>query len=118
MPTATTTPSSPLTLERRRCERHQIVKDCKLRGCSAPAFTPAQTTNLSLSGALIRIPTARPFAPGDEIELALPASNEPLITSDALIHARVRRVIPIDHHHQALGIEFDEALEEHGALAA
>ena len=111
-------PVAALSLERRRYERRTLVRDCKLRGRSAPAFTPAQTTNLSLGGALVRIPTSRSYAPGDRIDLALPASNEPLITTDALIQARVRRVIPIDHHHQAISIEFDEVLEGHAALAA
>lgn len=116
--TSTAPPQAPLPLERRRHERHVLVRDCKLRARSAPAFTPAQTTNLSRSGALIRVPSSRTYASGDRIELALPASRQPLVMSDALIGARVRRVIPIDHHSQALGIEFDEALERHGALAA
>lgn len=117
-PAATTSPEASLTLDRRRHERIFTVRDCKLRGRSNPSFTPAQTTNLSLGGALLRVPTSRVYAPGDTIEVALPAGNEPLITSDALIGATVRRVIPVDHHHQAIGIEFDEALEGHAALAA
>lgn len=116
--TTTAAPPASLPLERRRHSRLPLVRDCKLRARSAPAFSPAQTTNLSQGGALVRVPAARCFAPGDRIDVALPGANEPLIATDALIHARVRRVIPIDHHHQALGIEFDEALEGHAALAA
>jgi c-di-GMP-binding flagellar brake protein YcgR len=105
-------------LERRQHERLQTTRGCKLRAVARPGFSPAQTTNLSLGGALLCVPNDRPYAPGDEVELALPLQGQSLVRSDELIRARIRRVVPIDHHQQALGLQFAEELVHEAALAA
>ena len=107
-----------LRLDRRRHDRLDTIRGCKVRSVARPGFAPAQTTNLSLGGALLRVPGDRPFAPGDEVELALPVEGQTLVRSDELIRARVRRVVPIDHHHQALGLQFQSELIHEAALAA
>ena len=104
--------------ERRRHERQVFVRGCKLRDRRRAAFTPGETCDVSAGGALVRVGRNHQFAPGDEVELAVAWDERPLLTSDAAVRGRVRRVTPIDFHHQAVAIEFRHALESPLAAAA
>lgn len=113
------TNETTLRTERRRHPRHTIIRDCKLRNVASTAFTPAWTTDLSLGGALLCLSNKRPYATGDRLEIALPHDERtPLVSSDDLVPARVRRVVPIDRHHVAVGVEFDHELPVALAQAA
>lgn len=102
-------------IERRRHDRHIVVRPCKLRDRRSLLFSPGQTHDVSPSGALLKVDSARSFSPGDEVEVAVAWNHDAVLSSEGLVRARVRRVCPIDYHHQAIAVEFERA--EAGGLA-
>jgi hypothetical protein len=105
------------TMERRRHEREVLVRPCKVRSVRSLLFTPAETTNVSVSGALVRVPRGSSFGVGDELEIAVAWDHEAVVPSHRLVRARVKRITPIDCHHQAIGVEY-QAWEGRAAIAA
>ena len=106
------------TIDRRRHERNIVVRPCKLRDRRSLLFAAGQTHDVSQGGALVKVDSARPFAPGDEVEVAVAWTNGAVIASEGLVKARVRRVFPIDYHHQAIALEFERAESAELARAA
>lgn len=102
--------------DRRQHPRQAVIRQCKVRDARTAAFAPGQTADVSAGGALIRVDRARPFGPGDELDLVVSWDDKPVISAKDMVRARVRRVTPIDHHHQAVALEF--VLEAAAALAA
>lgn len=98
------------SIERRRHERNIVVRPCKLRDRRNLLFSPGQTHDISEGGVLLKVDTARTFSPGDEVELAVAWNHDPVLSSEGMFKARVRRVFPIDYHHQAVALEFDRAV--------
>ncbi len=107
--------SLPELIERRQHPRHTVVRHCKVRDGRTASFAPGLTTDVSDGGALIRVDRARPYGPGDEIDIVVSWDDRPVLSSQDLIRARIRRVQPIDHHHQAVAVEYVRAA---AALAA
>ncbi len=103
---------------RRTHERFHAVHPCKLRNRRALLFTTAHTTDVSRSGALLRIDRNRTFEPGDTIDLYIAPKTESFLASDTARHATIRRVVPIDHHYQAVAVEFNATAEQAIPLAA
>ena len=101
----------PDAADRRRHERINAVHPCKLRNRRALLFSTAHTTDVSKSGALLRLDRNRIYTPGDTIDLYIAPKTESFLASDAARHATVRRVLPIDHHFQAVAVEFDSPAE-------
>lgn len=93
--------------ERRRHNRDIMVRPCKLRDRRSLLFAAGETHDVSPGGAMVRIDSARSFSPGDEVDVAIAWNHDPVLASEGLVRARVRRVLPIDFHHQALALEFD-----------
>ncbi len=108
-----------LSLERRRHERNIVVRPCKVRDRRNLLFSPGQTHDVSESGALLKVDSARSFAPGDEVEVAVAWNHDAVLMSEGLVKARVRRVFPIDYHHQAIALEFErtDTVASTGGLA-
>jgi hypothetical protein len=107
--------SLPDLSDRRKHQRQPVIRHCKVRDRRTAAYAPGQTADLSMGGALIRVDRARPFGPGDEVDLVVSWDDRAVLSADSLVRARVRRVTPIDHHHQAVAVEF---VAEAAALAA
>jgi c-di-GMP-binding flagellar brake protein YcgR len=97
------------SIERRRHERNIVVRPCKVRDRRSLLFSPGQTHDISDGGMLVKVDSARAFSPGDEIELAVAWNHDPVLASEGMVKARVRRVFPIDYHHQAIALEFDRS---------
>lgn len=95
-----------LTSDRRTNPRHCVVKSCKIRDRRTARYSPGQTADISHGGALIRVDRARAFGPGDELDLVVAWGDGVVLPAEALVRAIVRRVTPIDHHHQALAVQF------------
>jgi hypothetical protein len=108
--------SLPEMSDRRIHPRHAVLRHCKVRDARTASFAAGQTADYSLGGALIRVDRARPYGPGDELDLVVSWDDRPVVSSQNLIRAKVRRVTPIDHHHQAVALEF--VREASAALAA
>jgi len=94
-------------LERRRHPRLTLVRPCKVRDCRTLVFSPGLTSDVSVSGALLRIDRTRPIAPGDELEVAVAWTRDAVLSAQSMVRAKVRRVTPIDHHHQSVAVEFE-----------
>ena len=101
--TQTATPGSTV---RRRHDRAWIVRGCRIRATNRVRAEQAETTNLSESGALIRVGSEGTFGVGDEVEILVAWDGEAVVQSDDSIRGVVRRVVPMDYHHQAIGVEF------------
>ena len=95
---------------RRRNVREVIVRPCKVRDRRSLLFAAGETHDVSGGGAMVRIDSTRQFAPGDELDLAIAWKHEPVLSGEGLRRARVKRVLPIDFHHQALALEFLDTL--------
>lgn len=101
--------------ERRRHHRQPAVRTCKVRDRRTSAYVAGVTADFSIGGAMVRVQRDRPFGPGDELDLLIAWDGAAVLSSEAAVRARVRRVTPIDHHHQAVAVEF---VREGAALAA
>lgn len=104
--------------DRRRHARRSVVRPAKVRDRRMLLFSPGETCDISESGLLLRVDRARAFAPGDELDVVVAWGNDPLVRGEAMSRARVRRVTPIDHHHQALALEFDQPAASAARIAA
>lgn len=93
--------------ERRRHARYTVVRPCKVRDCRTLVYSPGETSDVSAGGALLRIDRVRPIMPGDELEVAVAWTPGAILGSETMVKARVRRVVPIDHYHQAVALEFE-----------
>ncbi|MCA9309709.1 MAG: PilZ domain-containing protein [Phycisphaerales bacterium] len=102
--------------DRRRFSRQSVVRPCTIvdRRNLRPAAT-GNTTDLSEGGSLVCVQRERMFAPGDLVEVGIAWGRSPIIASDKLVQARVIRVLPVDHHHQALALEFEQQIEMTGS---
>ncbi|MBL0926688.1 MAG: PilZ domain-containing protein [Phycisphaerales bacterium] len=92
--------------ERRRSARTAVARPCKVLDRRSLRFSPGETADVSDGGALLRIDRGRPFAPGDELDVAVAWSHQPVLADSSLVRAVVRRVTVIDDAHQAIGVEF------------
>ena len=106
--------------DRRIHPRMLLVRGCKLLDQKSARYIPAETTNISQGGLLMRVPATRPFAAGDRVEVAVGWGNVPIAASVKMAGGVIVRVQDIDHVHQALAIRYDhaEAIAEPDETAA
>jgi hypothetical protein len=103
------TPSSD---DRRRWDRLDTAKPCKVFLPVSQRFAPGRTCNVSRGGALVTIETARPLCPGDPIDITISFSRLPLVPADRMLRGRITRAETFDADRQLVAIEFDEPLAE------
>lgn len=108
----------PSNSERRRFLRTPVVRACKVRDRRTARYLPAQTADLSAGGALLRVDRSRPIGPGDEFDMYLSVPGVSVLSADHSVRATVRRVTPIDHHFQAIALEFGVSEAQPEALRA
>lgn len=92
--------------DRRHHPRHRVIRLCKVRDRRTLLFSAGQTCDISVGGAMLRVDRYRPFAEGDELDLVIAWGNDAVIPGDAMVRAKVKRVTPIDYHHQAVAVQF------------
>lgn len=97
-----------IPLERRRHDREPVVKPCKVRDRRGLLFCAGVTTDYCPGGVLMKIDSSRCFSPGDEVDFAAAWDQTAVIPTSGLVRGTVRRVLPIDHHHQAIAIQFGQ----------
>lgn len=95
--------------DRRTYARMMLVRGCKVLDEKSAKFIPAETTNISQGGLLLRVPSTRPFSAGDRVEVAVGWGNVPIAASVKMAGGVVVRVTDIDHVHQALAVRYDRA---------
>lgn len=125
MPTAhTDTPNNaspqlePTGRDRRRHARLGFVRACKVQRTGEVRYEVGQTTNISASGALVRVAGAQPVRIGERLRVGVAWEAAGVLESGSMIPARVVRVIPIDFNHQAVAVEYDRPLADAAPLAA
>lgn len=98
--------------DRRKHVRTGIERPCKVFHRASRQYLPAQTCNLSATGALIRVDSAHAVTAGQEIGLAIAWSRRAVLDSAAMTTARVVRVVSMVGRYQAIAVEFaqDQAL--------
>ncbi len=95
--------------DRRQHPRMPLVRGCKLLDQKTARFIPAETSNISQGGLLMRVPASRPFSAGDRVEVAVGWGNIPIAASVKMAGGTIVRVLDIDHVHQGLAISYDHA---------
>ena len=101
---------STFPLERRTARRYLAVHPAKVYDHRAQKYYPAQTSNLSQTGALLKVNRSMPLAVGDELAVGIAAgAGQTILSGDDLARARVVRVIPLDHLSQAVAVTFGQS---------
>ncbi len=94
---------------RRQHHRFTMARASKIYRRASNTFVPAQTVNLSVGGALIEAAAARPFEPGEIVDVGValrPTNAGTVIGSDAMVQAIVVRVEAIDEHRQSVALRY------------
>jgi hypothetical protein len=103
----TTREKNSMLTDRRRNERITLVRPAKMLNCRSRKYVPAETCNLSQTGALVKLDRSQPIAQGDEVQVAVDWSLTPgLISSDELVTGEVVRVSAIDYLSQSVAVKF------------
>ena len=100
--------------DRRAYDRMPLVRGCKLLDQKSAKFVPAESTNISQGGLLLRVPVTRHFQAGDRVEVAVGWGEKPVAESVQMAGGVVVRVTTMDHLHQAIAVRYDvaEAIDE------
>lgn len=95
--------------ERRRHPRVRAVRPAKVFLRSALRYSGGETADVSESGALLRIESARPIRAGDRVDVAVvrDGSGDSVVESKGMRAARVVRVSPLDRFFQSIAVEFE-----------
>jgi hypothetical protein len=97
------------TQEQRRAPRVSFSRAAKVLHVPSLKYLPAQTCDLSQTGALVRVLAPRRFGPGDEVELFVQWGSAVLLGEGDRIKGVVRRVLASERG-QVLGVEFSQRL--------
>ncbi len=92
--------------DRRQHARTPIDRPCKVYHRASRQYLAARTCDLSSSGALIRVDSARPINPGDELDVFIAWGKKPVVNSGELVPATVVRVAASLERHQAVAVQF------------
>ncbi len=95
--------------ERRRFERQEIERSCKIYRPAHKRYLPGRTLDLSAGGALLEVEAPRPLIPGEAIDLAVAWTNLPVLPTRALQDARIVRVTRERDGRQIVAVEFKRA---------
>lgn len=103
----TTRQTGSLRFERRAHARLPIHKPARLVRPDAPAgLSFAQTTDVSVGGALIEVAASRTFRPGDEVRVAI-LSDSAVIDPRSMAEAVVVRVEHAGPGRQRVAVRYD-----------
>ncbi|MCA9293541.1 MAG: PilZ domain-containing protein [Phycisphaerales bacterium] len=101
------TPTMSPAPERRQDTRHTTIRRCRLRGRRSLLFASGITQNCSRGGLLIGLPSARPLAVGDRVEVVVAWDGDALLRAG---NAATGRIVRIEERsdEQRIAIAFDE----------
>lgn len=109
-PTLTLINADSTGQDRRVHPRREFVRPCKVQRTGEVRFEAGETTNVSAGGALLKVDRRQTVRPGERIRVGVAWDSAGVLLSGSLLPARVVRVSMIDHHHQAVAVQFDEPL--------
>lgn len=99
-------------IDRRRHERLDMDRACKVFHPPTRRFSSARTLNLSASGALLSIDSPRELAPGEPLDLLISWNDAPVLASEGRLRCRIVRVAPVEPRRQAVAVEFAQEIAE------
>jgi len=95
--------------ERRRHQRFQIARPCKVHHPVSRRYVAAETLDVAAGGVLLHVDSPRPLAPGDLVEVVVAWDDSVILSTDAQIPAKVLRVIQSAEGGQTVACVFDRA---------
>lgn len=95
--------------ERRRHQRYEVNRPCKLFHRATRRYLCAETVDVAAGGVLIRVEPTRPIVAGDDIALIVAWNDEVLLSADAQIPGKVLRVLSSENGMQVVACEFKAA---------
>lgn len=100
----------PVHDERRSEERWITIKPAKVYDHRADRYFAAQTCNLSVGGALLKVVRSMPIAAGDRLNVTIgDVAEGPVIALDNTVESKVVRVTPMDPYTQAVAVQYRQA---------
>jgi c-di-GMP-binding flagellar brake protein YcgR len=105
-------------IERRQAARLPIDRPAKVARHSSARYEPATTVNVSTTGALLEVRSARPVAVGERMGVAVAWAQEGLIASTQVLPAMVVRADAISADRQRVAVQFLATAEVELAKAA
>ena len=109
-------PDTSVCIERRRHERREIKRPCKVLHAASFRYMAAYTQDVSPGGALLELSQHRPLTIGDRVEVLVDWHQHGIVSQQAMLPARVVRVGEREGLRQRVGVQFDG--EQAIALAA
>lgn len=107
--------ATPLThtgSERRRHDRTCELHPAKVYDERAEKFFGAETCDISVSGALLKVNRTMPVRAGDVFDVGIAwTPSDVVIATEGLTRSRVVRVTPIDRFSQAVAVEYAHPME-------
>lgn len=105
------------TMDRRLDPRQCVDRPCTLFCRRTLRYISARTRDVSDSGALLEITSARPLIEGDRVDLGVAWAPSPIVRQDSLVEAKVVRVIEAEGPHQVVGVQYARARARLAAVA-
>ncbi len=99
--------------ERRLSPRVHAAYAAKVFDRRADRYHPAQTCDLSASGALLKVQRSMPIHKGDLLDVTITTDDETsrVLALEDFMPARVVRVTAIDRFSQAIAVQFNAAAD-------
>jgi len=83
-----------------------VERPCKVYHAPSGRYLAGETCDVSRGGALLRVASLRPLAPGDAVEVFIAWSGGVLLSASDRIHAVVTRVMQVADNQQVVAAEF------------
>jgi hypothetical protein len=96
--------------EKRRTPRQPLARPAKVYHHPTGRYLIARTCDVSAGGALLRVESARPLRPGDEVEVLIAWRDRVLLEAADQAPGRVTRVMPTGARSQLAAVEFETGL--------
>lgn len=93
--------------ERRRHERRELKRPCKVLHAATFRYMAAYTCDVSPGGAMIELSQHRPLAIGDQIDVLVDWNEQGIVSQQAMLPARVVRLGEHEGLRQRVGVQFD-----------
>lgn len=101
-----------ICVERRRHERRELARPCKVLHTPSFRYMAARTCDVSPGGALLELSQHRPLAVGDPVDVLVDWAQSGLVTQQAMLRATVVRLGKHEGLRQQIAVRFerDQAL--------
>jgi hypothetical protein len=96
-----------ICIERRRHERRELKRPCKILHSPTFRYMAAHTCDVSPGGAMLELSQHRPLAIGDQVDVLVDWHGHGIVSQRAMLGARVVRLGERDGLRQRVGIRFD-----------